>query len=114
MQRSNLIDSQIHRSNPAPVRALLFGATYGLSAFSEGRIGRMTALSDKGKMRAGQLASSQTVRMHPAPVRALLFGATYGIASYTAGLLVRLNGIEEVAMRRRAVVLTSFPGRIPS
>jgi len=114
MQRSNLIDSQIHRSNPAPMRALLFGATYGLSAFTEGLIRRLTGLSEKGRMLRGQLAASEVVRTHPAPVRALLYGTTYGISTYSAGMLKRLNGIEEVAMRRRAAVLTSFPGRIPS
>jgi len=111
MQRSNLIDNQSRRTNPAPVRALLYGATYGLSAFTEGLIRRMTGLSEKGRMLRGQLAASQVVRTHPAPVRALLYGTTYGISTYSAGMLKRLNGIQEIAARRRKAVLTTTVGR---
>ena len=46
MQRSNLIDNQIHRANPATVRALLFGTTYGISSYSAGLLSRLNGIEE--------------------------------------------------------------------
>lgn len=114
MLRTTLIDLELVRSHPAPVRSLLYGATYGITAYMAGRLARVDGLSEKGYMRAGVLQESQVLRPHPAPVRSLLYGTTYGISAYTEGRLIRTTGIQEIPTRRRSAVLTCFPGRIPS
>lgn len=114
MLRTTLINLDLVRTHPAPVRALLYGTTYGISAYTAGRLARVEGLSEKGYTRAGVLRDSQVLRPHPAPVRALLYGTTYGISAYTEGRLVKTTGIQEIPIRRRSAVLTCFPGRIPS
>ncbi len=114
MIRTALIETQFQRSNPAPVRALLYGTTYGIAAYTEGRAALVSGLSEKGFCRAGVLQESQFQRSNPAPVRALLYGTTYGIAAYTEGRLVKTTGIQELPARSRTAILTCFPGRVPS
>jgi hypothetical protein len=114
MIRSTLIESQFQRVNPAPVRALLYGTTYGIAAYTEGRLNRIDALSEKGRMRADILQQSYFQRANPAPVRALLYGTTYGISAYTEGRLLQARGIQEIEARRRPAIMTCLPGRIPS
>lgn len=114
MLRTTLIDLDLVRTHPAPTRGLLYGTTYGISAYTAGRLERVDGLSEKGYTRAGVLQDSQVIRPHPAPARSLLYGTTYGISAYTEGRLIKTIGIQEIPTRRRSAVLTCFPGRIPS
>ncbi|GIU80912.1 MAG: hypothetical protein KatS3mg005_4150 [Bryobacteraceae bacterium] len=114
MKRTALTNIAYQRSNPAPVRALLYGSTFGIAAYAEGRLNQQFAITEKGRMRAGTLFDYQFKRSNPAPIRALLYGTTFGIGAFTEGRLALARGIQELPLRRRPAVMTCLPGRIAS